>query len=335
MKSRGILIKVSILTIGLISSATFSTATSSIKNKNFITETMSAFGQFAATSQFYLYGRKHCTKTGYQEHVKSYEKPDILEDKNLSLVGKKYMITGANAGIGFEMTKFLASKGASVYMVCRNPERANKARDEIVAETGNADVKVLLCDCSLEADIRRMWSEYCNLVTTPQLDGLVCNAGLLANEKTLTSEGVEITLAVHLLFGTYLLGQLAMPYLEATEGSRVIAVSSGGMYNTKFPVWDVASSTGKTKYDGQFSYAYAKRGQVLLMEQWKNLHPKVKFVSAHPGWTQTEAVDAAYGANKSYLEPLRNTWEGAEGIIWLIVEAADKIEGGAFYLDRK
>jgi dehydrogenase/reductase SDR family protein 12 len=296
---------------------------------------MSTFGQFAATSQFYLYGRSHCTKTGWQEHVKHYEKPDILEDKKLSLLGKKYMITGANAGVGREITKFLASKGASVYMVCRNPERANKARDEIVAETGNTDVKVLLCDCSLEADVRRMWTEYCSLVPSPQLDGLVCNAGLLANEKTLTSEGVEITLAVHLLFGTYLLGQLAMPYLEATEGSRVIAVSSGGMYNTKFPAWDIASSTGKAKYDGQFSYAYAKRGQVLLMEQWTVAHPKVKFVSSHPGWVQTEAVDAAYGANKSYLEPLRNTWEGSEGIIWLLVEAVDKIQGGGFYLDRK
>lgn len=44
-------------------------------------------------------------------------------------------------------------------------------------------------------------------------------------------------------------------------------------------------------------------------------------------------MDAAYGANKSYLEPLRNLWEGSEGIVWLLV-TSEKIEGGGFYLDR-
>lgn len=47
------------------------------------------------------------------------------------------------------------------------------------------------------------------------------------------------------------------------------------MYNTKFPVWEDATSTGNKKYDGQFAYAYAKRGQVLLCERWAVEHPKV------------------------------------------------------------
>ena len=120
------------------------------------------------------------------------------------------------------------------------------------------------------------------------LDGLVCNAGALLNEKTLTSEGVEVTFAAHLLFGVYLLGKLSAPYLEATEGSRLVVISSGGMYNTNFPAWDVATSTGNKKYDGQLAYAYAKRGQVLLCEKWSELYPSIKIVTAHPGWTLTE-----------------------------------------------
>lgn len=107
------------------------------------------------------------------------------------------------------------------------------------------------------------------------------------------------------------------------------------MYNTAFPKWEDATSTGTAKYDGQFAYAYAKRGQVLLCEQWAELHPKVKVVSCHPGWTSTPAVDEAYGSSKSYLEPMRNTWQGAEGIIWLCVTDASAIEPGAFYLDRE
>lgn len=46
-------------------------------------------------------------------------------------------------------------------------------------------------------------------------------------------KGVEVTFAAHLLFGTYLLGSLAMSALEATPSSRLVVVSSGGMYNTK------------------------------------------------------------------------------------------------------
>lgn len=54
--------------------------------------------------------------------------------------------------------------------------------------------------------------------------------------------------------------------------------------------------------------------QVLLAERWAKEFPAVKFVSCHPGWCDTAAVELAYGAQKSYLEPMRTTWEGAEGI---------------------
>lgn len=120
-------------------------------------------------------------------------------------------------------------------MICRSPGRANAAREEIIAETGNEEVHVLLCDCSLQNDVRRAWAEFEASPHGDHLDALVCNAGALLNERTLTSEGVEVTFAAHLLYGTYLLGTLAMTKMESTPGSRMICVSSGGMYNTKFP----------------------------------------------------------------------------------------------------
>jgi lipocalin len=106
------------------------------------------------------------------------------------------------------------------------------------------------------------------------------------------------------------------------------------MYNTRFPDWATATATGTATYSGNLAYAYAKRGQVLLMERWASEHPQVKFVSCHPGWTETPGVEAAYGSQKRYLEPLRTTWQGAEGIIWLCVAPSAALESGAFYLDR-
>lgn len=151
---------------------------------------------------------------------------------------------------------------------------------------------------------------------------------------------MEVTFASHFLGGSYLLSQSLIPQLEkSTDGGKVIFVSSAGMYNTKFPAWSTATSTNNDlKYDGQFAYAYAKRGQVLLAEEMTRRHPdkNISWVSCHPGWADTNAVNEAYGDTKKYLEPLRSAWEGAEGICWLLGKATKQdLVGGAFYLDRK
>ena len=297
-----------------------------------------SFGQFASTTQFYLYGKKYCTKTGWKAASEKYASPDILRSEGLSLEGRVYFLTGANSGIGFEIATFLGCHMATVYMICRNPERAHRAQQEIISKSNNPNIFVIICDCALQTGVRSAWNEFIEHQTalsgSPRLDGLLCNAGALSDKKTTTSEGIETTLAAHLLFGTYLLTTLAIPVLEATPGSRVVVVSSGGMYNTKMPTWDIAANlTGK--YDGQFAYAYAKRAQVLLCEQWTDMYPSIKFVSCHPGWVDTPGVQAAYGDKKQYLEPLRSLWEGSEGIIWLLLADKDQLQGGGFYLDRQ
>lgn len=139
------------------------------------------------------------------------------------------MVTGANAGIGREIVKFFAAKGATVYMVCRNEEKGKAAKEALVSETKNQNLHLLLGDCSLERDVRKIWNDFTNHQKTtqvpqstcsseelnapsriesfvPRLDALICNAGALLNTKTLTDEGIEVTFGAHLLFGTYLLG---------------------------------------------------------------------------------------------------------------------------------
>mmetsp|Transcript_82032 Transcript_82032/g.230129 ORF Transcript_82032/g.230129 Transcript_82032/m.230129 type:complete len:344 (+) Transcript_82032:60-1091(+) len=300
---------------------------------------MNGLKQIVAAGQFYVHGRKHFTRTGWVNHSQAYPRPDILA-QSMDLSGRVYLVTGGNSGIGKEIAGFLLGKGASVYIVCRSPERGEAARAEMEKASGNSKIHVLAADVGIEEDIRRCWQEFCDRSgsATPRLDGLVCNAGALANSMTTTREGVEVTFASHLLFGTYLLGALATPALSATSDSRLIVVSSGGMYNVPFPSWDVATSTApKHKYDGQMAYAYAKRGQVLLCERWATTLASagVTVASCHPGWTDTPAVESAYGDKKKYLEPMRSPWEGAEGIIWLCVAPKDQIESGAFYLDRE
>src|SRR4051812_47684535 len=113
----------------------------------FIRTMFNAINQITSSSQFYLYGRSNFTQTGWEKISKTYASPDILQDLTLDLSDKVYMVTGANAGIGSEIAKFLASRRASVYLVCRNLGRAEAFKKSIVDDTHNANVHLLCGDC--------------------------------------------------------------------------------------------------------------------------------------------------------------------------------------------
>lgn len=305
-------------------------------------------GQGISFSQFVLFGKRNFTSTGYRRSLKSYTDPvqssasDVLENIP-TLEGKNIAITGANSGIGKELATYAAAKGANVFMICRSEERAQKAKDDIVEKTKTAEsnINILLGDMSELADVRKVAEELQNRNkgNVDKLDCLVCNAGLLLNERQETKEGNEVTYACHLLGGSFYLTSLLLPQLKnAGSEARVIFVSSGGMYTTNFPSkdWDQVTSKGKyaKKYDGQMQYAYMKRGQVLLAERWARDYPEITFVSCHPGWCRTNAVEMAYGSLAKLLEPMRDTWEGAEGIAWLMDVEKKRLKSGSFYLDR-
>ena len=121
--------------------------------------------QFSTTTQFYLYGKKHCTRNGWLAAQANYKQPDILSNNyvDLSLNNKIYMITGANSGIGYEITKYLAFKHATVYMLCRNKERGEKVLNELKEITNNNNLYLIICNCGVEMDIRRAYIEFCTI----------------------------------------------------------------------------------------------------------------------------------------------------------------------------
>ena len=92
------------------------------------------------------------------------------------LTGQVIVITGANAGIGKETTRSLAYTGATIIMACRSRERAQPVLDEIVRESGNRKISLMILDLAELASVRAFAQEFNSKYE--RLDILINNAGI-------------------------------------------------------------------------------------------------------------------------------------------------------------
>jgi dehydrogenase/reductase SDR family member 12 len=261
-------------------------------------------------------------RLGFLRHQRSFKPNDISE----TLEGKIYLITGANSGLGFETALALATRGAEVWMLCRDKARGEEALQKITQQSKSDKVFLSLVDMASLASIRSFVEGFPREV----IDGLAHNAGLLPLARQVSPEGAEITFAAHIL-GPQLLTTLLLPKLKKASEPRVVFVSSGGMYTTKLSLDDITWE--RRKYDGVAAYAQTKRMQVILAELWKEAEPKVLFYSMHPGWAETPALEKSlptfYKIMKRFL---RSASQGADTTIWLL--AGPKQSSGTFWFDR-
>ena len=267
------------------------------------------------------------TNVGYHWHKRRW-KPLAV-----SMRDRKVVVTGATSGLGQAAALQLAELGARVILVGRNPDKAADARREIVAATGNDDVAVALADLSLLADVRKLARKL--LATEPRIHVLVNNAGVLLNQRATTAEGNEATLATNLL-APYLLTQMLLPRLLESAPSRIINVSSGGMYATGLVLDDLQYE--KSAYDGSRAYARTKRALVTLTEMWaERLKDSGVVVHAmHPGWADTPGVAGSLPAFHTFTRRfLRTAEQGADTITWLAASPEAAKVSGMFWLDRE
>jgi len=168
------------------------------------------------------------------------------------LKDKVCIVTGSNSGIGKETALDLAEMGAVVVMVVRNKERGEVACLEIIEQSGNSSVDLMICDlCSMDS-IRSFASEFKNKYN--RLDVLVNNAGAVFNKKQVTPEGFELTFAVNYL-APFLLTQELLPLLKTSTPSRVINLSSGLHKSAKLDLGDLQS---ESSYKSMSVYATTK-----------------------------------------------------------------------------
>ncbi|WP_445773870.1 SDR family oxidoreductase [Shewanella sp.] len=217
-----------------------------------------------------------------------------------SLVGKTYVITGANSGAGFEASRILLSKGAKVVMLNRNPNKSASAIEALKLALGqHIDVRFIQVDLGVLASVRHAANQLLN--TTPVIDALICNGAIAQVAKQhLTVDGFESQLGVN-HFGHFLLCGLLFDRINEAKG-RIVMVGSNaykmGLKRIKFE--DLNFDKKYTAWD---SYAQSKLAQMMfgyeLQRRIKAAGKNVEVQVCHPGASRTNLLmDTASTFNK-------------------------------------
>ena len=141
------------------------------------------------------------------------------------LHNKTTLVTGGTSGIGFYTALALAKMGAAVYVTGRDVVRGKEAEQQIRTAACHENVYFIRADASTVGGnqelARRMMAE------TAQLHILVNNVGGLYNDRWVTADSYEATLAMNFV-GPFALTEALLPLLQESTPARIVNVTSAG-----------------------------------------------------------------------------------------------------------
>ena len=214
--------------------------------------------------------------------------PERLSD----LSGKTYLITGGNAGAGFQATRLLLQKGAKVVMLNRSTEKSQTAVADLKAELGAAtDVSYIRMDLASLSDVRRAAAEV--LQTVCRIDAILCNAAIAQVPKQiLTEDGFESMLGTN-HYGHFLLCGLLFDRIEASNG-RIVVVSSLG-YNMGIKTIQFDDMNWDRNYHQNRTYSQSKLAQMMFAYELQDRltaagRTNVGVYVCHPGSARTSLI---------------------------------------------
>lgn len=230
-----------------------------------------------------------------------------------SQTGKTFVVTGANAGLGYFTSEQLAGAGAHVILACRNATRAQTALEAIRARVPGASVSTLQLDVSDLQSVRDV-SE--TLRALPRLDGLILNAGIVhpSADRLVSLDGNELILATNFL-GHFALTAGTLMALRRTPGSRVVSLGSmiSRLMDSSLDDLQLA-----TTYNGWKAYAQSKIAmQVFGFELDRRLRANgagmVQSLVAHPGYSISGLTPTVPGVNE--IGPAKRVIDGLQRLV--------------------
>jgi NAD(P)-dependent dehydrogenase (short-subunit alcohol dehydrogenase family) len=199
--------------------------------------------------------------------------------------GKCVLVTGANTGLGFEVARVLAARGARVLLACRSEDKARAAMARIREETSSADLAFLPLD---QADLHSIRSAAELAAKAPRLDVLINNAGVMFPPLTRTAQGFELQFGVNHL-GTFALTGLLLAKLAESPGSRVVVTASLAHKGGNIDFGDLRA---EKSYNRMKCYSDSKLANMLhfteLDRRLRAAGLPVSAMGCHPGVAATE-----------------------------------------------
>jgi len=140
------------------------------------------------------------------------------------LHGKTAIVTGANVGIGYETAKDLANRGARVILACRNKDKGTKAVQQIIAETENKEVELIMLDLASFQSVKDFVKE-ANM-KLDKVDILVNNAAMPPlDNPVLSGDNYDLILQSN-FFSQFLLTVLLKNLMKRSDEPRIVNNSS-------------------------------------------------------------------------------------------------------------
>jgi NAD(P)-dependent dehydrogenase (short-subunit alcohol dehydrogenase family) len=249
--------------------------------------------------------------------------------------GKTVIVTGANAGVGFETALAFYEKGAHVIMAGRDLKKIEEAITRIKKLKGNATVDAGILDLASLKSVKQFAELY--IQNHKQLDLLINNAGVMIPPASKTNEGYELQFGVNFL-GHFALTGYLYPLLEKTPGSRIVTVSSLAYLRG---VIDFDNLRSEKSYDPMREYCQSKLADIIFsIELQRRLSAKHKLtvsIAAQPGANKTELTrfmsSEALTAGIERVGPLMDPWQGA--LPSLYAATSTEASGGKLYSPDK
>ncbi len=199
--------------------------------------------------------------------------------------GKIVLITGANSGLGFEASRELALKGATVIMACRSVSKGEEAARKITDALSTVETVVMQIDCASLASVRTFAEEFKKRYD--HLDILLNNAGVMAPPFSTTEDGFELQIGVN-HFASFALTGLLLGHLLQSHSARIVSVSSFAHTMGTINFDDI---NWRNKYSKWPAYGQSKLANLYLTyeldRRLKGMNARAIAVAAHPGYSRT------------------------------------------------
>jgi len=232
------------------------------------------------------------------------------------------LVSGANRGLGLEISRQLVARGYTVIMGSRDLAQGEAAAESL--RDGSADVQVVQIDvtdpASIAAAVKTIGERF------GVLDVLVNNAGVLLESwctlpSDITMEQMRATFEVN-YFGLFEMTRACLPLLRKSTAGRIANMSSDmASIGTIDDPQSVVYAVWAPAY--QASKAAVNALTVLFAKQLKQTNIKVN--SASPGWART-----AMGGDEAPLSAA----QGADTAVWLATLPDDGPSGAFFSSSR-